>query len=87
MQGIYSSPVAQICINFLTFWILLSYLVPISLFVTMEIVKFWQVSQVAWAVAAGLMEERHAANSQCAASCCGQQIASACGLRAVWACI
>ncbi|GAB4813241.1 hypothetical protein N2152v2_000287 [Parachlorella kessleri] len=41
-QGIYSSWVAQICINFLTFWILLSYLVPISLFVTMEIVKFWQ---------------------------------------------
>jgi phospholipid-transporting ATPase len=27
---------------FLTFWILYSYLVPISLFVTMEIVKFWQ---------------------------------------------
>lgn len=45
VQGIYSSPVAQICINFLTFWILLSYLVPISLFVTMEIVKFWQVSR------------------------------------------
>lgn len=28
---------------FLTFWILYSYLVPISLFVTMELVKFWQV--------------------------------------------
>jgi len=27
-------------ILFLTFWILLSYLVPLSLFVTMEIVKF-----------------------------------------------
>jgi len=33
----------QICLTFLTFWILLSYLVPISLFVTLEIVKFWQV--------------------------------------------
>ena len=42
VQGIYSNAVAQICINFLTFWILLSYLVPISLFVTLEIVKFWQ---------------------------------------------
>lgn len=28
---------------FLTFWILTSYMVPISLFVTIEIVKFWQV--------------------------------------------
>lgn len=27
---------------FLTFWILTSYMVPISLFVTIEIVKFWQ---------------------------------------------
>ncbi len=27
----------------ITFWILYSYLVPISLFVTLEIVKFWQV--------------------------------------------
>jgi phospholipid-transporting ATPase len=27
---------------FITFWILYSYLVPISLFVTLEIVKFWQ---------------------------------------------
>lgn len=26
----------------ITFWILYSYLVPISLFVTLEIVKFWQ---------------------------------------------
>ena len=32
-------------IDFLTFWILLSYLVPISLFVTLEIVKFWQVKR------------------------------------------
>ena len=27
---------------FITFWILYSYLVPVSLFVTLEIVKFWQ---------------------------------------------
>ena len=26
----------------ITFWILYSYLVPISLFVSLEIVKFWQ---------------------------------------------
>ena len=48
LQGIYSSWMAQICINFLSFWILLSYLVPISLFVTMEIVKFWQVMWCEW---------------------------------------
>jgi hypothetical protein len=42
VQGVYASPFVQILINFLTFWILLSYLVPISLFVTLEIVKFWQ---------------------------------------------
>jgi phospholipid-transporting ATPase len=41
-EGVYESAVLQVAINFLTFWILLSYLVPISLFVTMEIVKFWQ---------------------------------------------
>lgn len=41
-QGVYTSGVAQVFINLLTFWILLSYLVPISLFVTLEIVKFWQ---------------------------------------------
>lgn len=29
-------------LSFITFWILFSYLVPISLFVTLEIVKFWQ---------------------------------------------
>ena len=42
VEGIYSNGFVQILINFLTFWILLSYLVPISLFVTLEIVKFWQ---------------------------------------------
>ena len=42
VQGVYSNGFVQIIINFLTFWILLSYLVPISLFVTLEIVKFWQ---------------------------------------------
>lgn len=41
-QGNYNSNVAQFFINLVTFWILYSYLVPISLFVTMEIVKFWQ---------------------------------------------
>ncbi len=42
VEGVYSNGFVQIVINFLTFWILLSYLVPISLFVTLEIVKFWQ---------------------------------------------
>jgi magnesium-transporting ATPase (P-type) len=42
VQGIYANGLLQVVINFLTFWILLSYLVPISLFVTLEIVKFWQ---------------------------------------------
>ncbi len=42
-QGNYTSDAAQFFINLVTFWILYSYLVPISLFVTMEIVKFWQV--------------------------------------------
>jgi magnesium-transporting ATPase (P-type) len=42
VQGIYSNGFVQIVLNFFTFWILLSYLVPISLFVTLEIVKFWQ---------------------------------------------
>ena len=43
VQGNWENPAAQLCLTFLTFWILLSYLVPISLFVTLEIVKFWQV--------------------------------------------
>lgn len=42
VEGVYTNGFVQIVINFLTFWILLSYLVPISLFVTLEIVKFWQ---------------------------------------------
>jgi hypothetical protein len=43
-QGNLSSNAAMFFLDFLTFWILYSYLVPISLFVTIEIVKFWQVS-------------------------------------------
>lgn len=46
VEGNWENPLAQICLTFLTFWILLSYLVPISLFVTLEIVKFWQVRGV-----------------------------------------
>ena len=52
-EGNWENPVAQICLTFLTFWILLSYLVPISLFVTLEIVKFWQVGQWQWPGGAG----------------------------------
>ncbi len=40
MAGNYQNSAKYLGILFLTFWILLSYLVPISLFVTMEIVKF-----------------------------------------------
>lgn len=42
-QGNYQSDVAMYFLGILTFWILYSYLVPISLFVTMEIVKGMQV--------------------------------------------
>ena len=38
--GNYRNGAQYVGILFLTFWILLSYLVPLSLFVTMEIVKF-----------------------------------------------
>ena len=38
--GNYRNGAEYVGILFLTFWILLSYLVPLSLFVTMEIVKF-----------------------------------------------
>ena len=41
-QGNPRSPAAYAGILTVTFWILYSYLVPISLFVTMELVKFWQ---------------------------------------------
>lgn len=46
VEGNYKSRPMYIGIVFLTFWILTSYMVPISLFVTLEIVKFWQVSYV-----------------------------------------
>jgi hypothetical protein len=42
-EGNPASPWAYGAMLFVTFWILYSYLVPISLFVTMEVVKFVQV--------------------------------------------
>lgn len=42
INGNWENPGAYMGLSFLTFWILYSYLVPISLFVTLEIVKFWQ---------------------------------------------
>eukprot|EP00803_Ostreobium_quekettii_P002905 evm.model.scf_903.4 EVM.evm.TU.scf_903.4 scf_903:32108-44084(+) len=42
VAGNYEDSVTYFFLVFLTFWILTSYMVPISLFVTMEIVKFWQ---------------------------------------------
>ncbi len=39
-QGNYSSNVAFYFVYLVTYWLLFSYLVPISLFVTIEIVKF-----------------------------------------------
>ena len=47
-QGNYENGAAYTFILLITFWILYSYLVPISLFVTMEIVKFWQVGKQFW---------------------------------------
>eukprot|EP00884_Botryococcus_braunii_P002411 jgi/Botrbrau1/12170/Bobra.0186s0078.1 len=41
-QGNFVNGAAYTFILLITFWILFSYLVPISLFVTLEIVKFWQ---------------------------------------------
>ena len=46
-QGNYQNGGAYTFILFITFWILYSYLVPISLFVTLEIVKFWQAGHPA----------------------------------------
>lgn len=40
--GNYENGFLYTLLVFITFWILFSYLVPISLFVTLEIVKFWQ---------------------------------------------
>lgn len=42
VQGNFENGFVYIVVFFFTFWILFSYLVPISLFVSMEIVKFWQ---------------------------------------------
>ena len=42
LQGNYSNGFVYTTVLLITFWILFSYLVPISLFVTLEIVKFWQ---------------------------------------------
>jgi len=41
-QGNFTNGWAYTLVLLVTFWILYSYLVPISLFVTLEIVKFWQ---------------------------------------------
>ena len=42
LQGNYRNGFVYWIILMITFWILYSYLVPISLFVSLEIVKFWQ---------------------------------------------
>lgn len=42
VQGNFQSSVGFGIVTLLTYWIILSYMVPISLFVTMEVVKFWQ---------------------------------------------
>ncbi|GMH33103.1 hypothetical protein BSKO_00937 [Bryopsis sp. KO-2023] len=42
VQGNFDNVLLYVGLVFMTFWILTSYMVPISLFVTMEIVKFWQ---------------------------------------------
>lgn len=48
VEGNYQNGGAYTFILLITFWILYSYLVPISLFVTLEIVKFWQVPALSW---------------------------------------
>ena len=45
--GNYQNGFVYVIILFITFWILFSYLVPISLFVTIEIIKFVLVSPLA----------------------------------------
>ena len=46
-QGNFTNGWAYTFVLLVTFWILFSYLVPISLFVTLEIVKFWQARGLA----------------------------------------
>ena len=41
-EGNYKNGFVYTVVLMITYWILYSYLVPISLFVTLEIVKFWQ---------------------------------------------
>lgn len=47
-SGNYQNAFVYIIILFITFWILFSYLVPISLFVSIEIVKFVLVRSCPW---------------------------------------
>lgn len=42
VEGNYKNGLGYTLVLMITYWILYSYLVPISLFVTLEIVKFWQ---------------------------------------------
>ncbi len=42
VEGNYKNGFVYTVVLMITYWILYSYLVPISLFVTLEIVKFWQ---------------------------------------------
>ena len=54
--GNYQNGFVYVIILFITFWILFSYLVPISLFVTIEIIKFVLVSHMAGQQCSQLLE-------------------------------
>lgn len=82
LQGNYKNGFVYWIILMITFWILYSYLVPISLFVTLEIVKFWQgflyinrdkemkVKLFSKSHLAPVMTLHHAHLAICAFACC-----------------
>lgn len=43
-HGNFQNPATYLSLTAITFWVLYSYLVPLSLFVTLEIVRFWQAA-------------------------------------------
>lgn len=80
--GNYYNGAQYVGILFLTFWILLSYLVPLSLFVTMEIVKFVLVSAAcAHACPSPANHETNCAHATQSAGC---SLAPAPNIRRFW---
>ena len=77
LQGNYQNGAAYTFILLITFWILYSYLVPISLFVTMEIVKFWQVGRLGAALRAHMLMRQLCVQPGTLWSCMGWQSSGA----------